>query len=108
MMEFEDTLRNCLQAVQSRFPTNLIEVNQDVLGERVFSLRYRSTLEVVAWLEHTDPALLEEPAKVVVSAQKCEIVLPGRSPHPAFWLYHRGNMPDRTEVHKAQGSQEAP
>ncbi|GHO66267.1 hypothetical protein KSC_051590 [Ktedonobacter sp. SOSP1-52] len=103
-MDLQDSLRVCLHALQSRYPANLVEVNKAVLGERSFRLRYRSTEDVMAWLQQTEPALLEEQAHLVIEAQQCVIYLPSRSEQiPAFWLRHRGKMPDREEQNILQG-----
>lgn len=103
-MELQDSLRVCLHAVENRYPDNLVEVNKAILGERVFQFRYRSTGDVMAWLKQTEPALLEELAHLVIDAQRCEIYLPNRSEQiPAFWLRHRGKIPDREEKNIPQG-----
>ncbi|GHO48921.1 hypothetical protein [Ktedonospora formicarum] len=97
-MELQDSLRACLQALESRYPENLVEVNKAVLGERVFQFRYRSTEDIMAWLQQTEPTMLEELAYLVINAQHCVIYLTGRSEQiPAFLLRHRGKMPDRAE-----------
>jgi hypothetical protein len=97
-MHLYDKLQVCLLALVSRYPDNLIEGNRMLLGPQAFCPGCRTTSDVLAWLQHTEPALLEEIAHLVINAQKCEIYLTGRSEQaPAFWIHCRGKLPLRTE-----------
>jgi hypothetical protein len=98
-MYLHDNLHVCLLALANRYPNNLIESNRTVLGAQAFCPGCRTALEVIAWLQRTEPALLEKNAfLVVIDAQKCEIYLTGGDEQtPAYRIHCRGKMPLHTE-----------
>lgn len=97
-MQLHDTLKVCLLALASRHPENLIKSNRIVLGAQAFCSGCRTALEVIEWLQHTVPALLEENASLVIDAQRCEIYLTDRNEQlPGYSIHYQGKMPLHTE-----------
>jgi hypothetical protein len=97
-MHLYDTLHVCLLALASRYPNNLIESNRVIVGDHAFCSGCRTAGEVVDWLQHTTPAMLEENAALLLNDQKCEIYLTDRDEQtPAYWIHCRGKMPAHTE-----------
>jgi hypothetical protein len=104
-MYLHDNLRNCLQALASRYPRHAIDINNAVLGPQTFVLwgwtadeTIRSwgwaVDEMIEMFEKYAPHVLQIRADLTIDQDRCVIHLPECSAElPAFWLHCRGKIP---------------
>ncbi len=96
-MQLEDELKICLLALESRYPKHVVDINQDLLAISNDGTQGWSANEIIAYLEQTNPAILDSMARLVIDLQCSEIYLIERSESiPAFLVHCRGKIP----VHK--------
>ncbi len=90
-MYLNDLLKICLLAVESRYPTSVIEVNKAVLGHLRFLVEPCSPHQALEVLRVQAPQLLEEDAYLVMDTQSSDIYLVNQSQdQPALWVYRGG------------------
>jgi Ala-tRNA(Pro) deacylase len=91
-LTLDETLKNCLLALVSRYPESVVDLAEDMPTSLSF-LRYIwppacPPLWLIKLLQSHAPALLEAPARLVVTASQRAIYLPDHSQHtPAFRIH---------------------
>ncbi len=87
-LRLRETLKNCLWALDSRYPDSVVEINKAVLGYQSFREDAYSPVRVLDLLQIYAPQVLYKPARLVVNAQECLIYLVERSQEtPAFRIF---------------------
>ncbi len=86
-MKLNEILKNCLWALDNRYPDSVVTINKAVLRHRSFSASTYSPVHMVELLQIHDPQILDAPACLVINAQECSIYLLEHSEEiPAFWI----------------------
>lgn len=98
-MHFEEQLRICLFAIESRYIHYSLDINADITDLRAAKATGWRTPDLIAYLEQHAPELLSASALLVVNGQKSEIYLVECSKEQAAFLVHcRGRIPQHQEV----------
>ncbi len=88
-LKLHEILKNCLWALDSRYPNSIVTINKAVLRHKSFLAGTYSPVHMVELLHIHTPQVLDAPACLVINAQECSIYLLEYSPEiPAFWISH--------------------
>ncbi len=97
-LRLNEMLKNCLWALDSRYPDSMVEINQAVLSHQSFWTDARSPVRMLELLHIHAPQILDAPACLVINAQESAIYLEGESREiPAFWIYCGDCTPSHRE-----------
>lgn len=95
-MRLEDRLRICLLALESRYPDHVVSANTALLGDQYTGVAFWSASEMIDYLEHAAPDLLDEMAVLVIDIQQSDIYLLNCSDRiPALFVHCQGRIPAR-------------
>jgi hypothetical protein len=95
-MQLEDKLRICLLALESRYPEHVVSINTSLLGAHHNGACCWSASDMLEYLEHAAPMLLDEMALLIVNVQQSDIYLVSRSEEiPALVVHCQGRVPER-------------
>lgn len=105
-LRLTEKVQICLLALASRYPHHLVDINEAVLGHQGLGAEGWRAEDLIEWLQHTAPQLLQAKACLEVTSQRKGIYLLERSEAiPAFWVHcgeagekmppFRGNMTAR-------------
>jgi hypothetical protein len=90
-MRLNETLKNCLWALDNRYPRSIVDINEAILSYPDCRAGTSSSSGVLAFLQDHVPQILDMPARLVVNAQECSIYLLECSQEiPAFWISCEG------------------
>lgn len=93
-MHLNETLKNCLFALESRYPECVVDGNEAVPGHTDFQVRACSPLHLIELLQVHSPQVLQAPACLVIDAQQSVIYLLEQPQEiPAFWIHCKGVVP---------------
>jgi hypothetical protein len=97
-MELHQILKLCLLALDSRYPTCVVEINETLLGHPSYWREACVPSEMLAILRLHAPQLLLAPACLVIDSGQSAIYLVERSERePAFLVYCGGCTPSQRE-----------
>ena len=86
-LKLNEILKNCLWALDSRYPDSMVEINQAVLGNQNFWTDACSPVRMLELLHIHAPLVLDAPACLVINAQESAVYLVEESQEiPAFWI----------------------
>lgn len=86
-LKLHEILKNCLWALDSRYPDSVVSINEAVLDHQGFLADTCSPVHMIELLRIHAPQVLDAPACLVINAQECSIYLLEHSPEiPAFWI----------------------
>jgi len=86
-LKLNEILKNCLWALDSRYPKGGVGINEAVLGHQGFWADTCSPVRLLELLHMHAPQVLDAPACLVIDAQECSIYLLECSQEiPAFWI----------------------
>lgn len=94
MTRLNENLQICLLSLNCRAPKSIVDINETVLGVQHLGTDSWSVPDLVELIRSTAPAMLHEPARLVVTENEAAIYLVKRSESlPALWLHCRGKIP---------------
>jgi len=74
-MRLNETLKNCLWALDSRYPRSIVDINEAILSYPDCRAGASSPVGVIAYLQDHVPQILDMPTRLVVNEQECSIYL---------------------------------
>jgi hypothetical protein len=87
-MKLHENLRLCLLALASRFPDDLVEIDEAVLDLHIYAPDGLTPQDMIGVLYRINPQLLQTEACLVMNAQESTIYLLDCSERmPAFWIH---------------------
>jgi hypothetical protein len=87
-MKLHENLRLCLLALASRFPDDIVEIDEAILDLHIYASDGLTPQDMIEVLYRTNPQLLQTEACLVMNAQESTIYLPDCSEQmPAFWIH---------------------
>jgi hypothetical protein len=87
-MKLHENLQLCLLALASRFPDDIVEIDETILNLHNCATDGLTPLQMIEVLHRTNPRLLQMEACLVMDAQESTIYLPYCSERmPAFWIH---------------------
>src|SRR5258708_16411507 len=87
-MKLHENLRLCLLALASRFPDNLVEIEEVILDLHISAPDGLTPQDMIGALYRTNPQLLQTEACLVMNAPASAIYLLASSEQmPAFWIH---------------------
>jgi hypothetical protein len=87
-MKLHENLQLCLLALASRFPDDIVEVDEAILDLHIYAPDGLTPLDMIGVLHRTNPQLLQTEACLVMNAEESSIYLPDRSERmPAFCIH---------------------
>jgi hypothetical protein len=87
-MKLHENLQLCLLALASRFPDDIVEVDEAVLDLHISAPDGLTPQDMIEVLYRTNPQLLQTEACLVMNAQESTIYLLACSERmPAFWIH---------------------
>lgn len=87
-LRLTENLRICLLALASRYPSHIVDIDEQVLGPQSLGAAGWRAADLIELFESTAPELLQAPARLEVNADKRGIYLLERSEHtPAVWIH---------------------
>jgi hypothetical protein len=110
-MRLNETLKNCLLALASRYPKSLVDVNQDMPGQHSLLVEAWpppcSPIVMIELLQAHAPETLASPACLVIDGQNHAIYLLEQwQERPAFWIHDRiGSVMPRKVVNDVKCEQ---
>ncbi len=117
-LQLTEQWRLCLLALESRYPSHVVDINEEVLGPQRLGAEGWRASDLIELFQSTAPHVLQEPARLLVTVQKRGIYLLERSVDvPALRVHcgmygekmpaYRGNMAARGKK-QAHRQDEAP
>jgi hypothetical protein len=93
-MRLNETLKNCLLALASRYPKSLVDVYQDMPGQHGLLVEAGpppcSPIVMIELLQVHAPQELAAPARLVIDGQNHAIyLLEQLQERPVFWIHNR-------------------
>jgi hypothetical protein len=86
-LKLNEILKNCLWALDSRYPKSVVGINKAVPGHQDFWADACGPVGMLELLQIHAPQALDAPAYLMIDAQECSICLLVRSQEiPAFWI----------------------
>ena len=87
-MKLHENLQLCLLALASRFPDDIVEVDEATLKLHISAPNGLTPQDMIEVLYRTNPLLLQTEACLVMNAQESTIYLLDCSERmPAFWIH---------------------
>jgi hypothetical protein len=87
-MKLHENLRLCLLALASRFPDDIVEIDEAILDLHIYAPDGFTPQDMIEVLYRINPQLLQTEACLVMNAQESTIYLPDCSERmPAFWIH---------------------
>lgn len=107
-MQLNESLQNCLLALTSRYPENVVNINEDILKPQRLGADGWRALDILELLQSTHPEVLQTKARLVLDAQEGSIYLVDQSKKtPALYIHWEGKIPpyqgamlERQEKHR--------
>ena len=98
-LKLNEILKNCLWALDSRYPDSVVKINQAVLSQQGLWTGPCSPIRMLVLLYFHAPQVLDAPACLVINAQESAIYLVEESQEiPAFWISCSGCTPSHQET----------
>jgi hypothetical protein len=99
-----EKLQICLLALDSRYPRNIVDINEEVLGSQNFRTDGWTALDVIELLQSSAPPVLQEKARLAVDSMSKGIYLIERSEEiPAIWI-HLGGLGEKMPSYKGKNA----
>jgi hypothetical protein len=107
-MQLNENLQICLLALTSRYPENVVDINEDILEPQRLGTDGWRALDILELLQSTHPEVLQTKARLVLDSQECSIYLVDQSEEtPALCIHCEGKIPpsqgamlERKEKHR--------
>ena len=105
-LQLNESLQICLLALDSRYPRNIVDINEEVLGPQSLGAEGWTASDIIELCQNMAPQMLQAKARLVVNAQRRGIYLIELSEEkPALWIHcgvggekvppYKGNMAAR-------------
>ncbi len=107
-MQLNENLQICLLALTSRYPENVVDINEDILEPQRLGTDGWRALDIIELLQSTHPEVLQTKAWLVLDSQECSMYLVDQSEEkPALRIHCEGKIPpyqgamlERQEKHR--------
>ena len=92
-MQLTERLQICLLALAHRYPQQMVDLDEVVLGPQGFRATGWTALDLIDQLQKSRSDLLKAQARLILDAQQCAIYLIDVSEElPAFHIHCRGRV----------------
>jgi hypothetical protein len=93
-MQLSERLEICLLALANRYSDHVVDINEEVLGPQSLGAKGWIACDMIEFLRHTRPALLDVQADLIINTQESAIYLSAYSAcTPALQIHCRGRLP---------------
>jgi hypothetical protein len=104
-LKLSEILKNCLWALDSRYPNSVVKINQAVLSHQGLWTDICSPSSMHVLLYIYVPQVLDAPACLVINAQESAIYLVEESQEiPAFWISCSDCTPSYQQTHRTRAA----
>ncbi len=99
-LQLNESLQICLLALDSRYPRNIVDINEEVLGPQSLGAEGWTASDIIELFQNTAPQMLQAKARVVVNAQRRGIYLIELSEEKPALRIHCGEWGEKVPPYK--------